>query len=105
MQAETEPLTTEPLTLDLAPALRIRLKAIAGFKGMDMRSYCQAAIEREVAKDESEGTYKGGIDQQVLDRIVARRKELFGGRPLPGDAVDLVREARSIRNAEMDGWM
>ena len=36
------------LTLDLDPAFQRRLKAIAALKGVSMRGYCQAAIDREL---------------------------------------------------------
>ena len=29
--------------------------------------------------------------------------EMFKGKPLPGNSVDLLREAREIRDAQMDG--
>ena len=92
------------LTLDLEPAFQRRLKAISALKGMSMRGYCQAAIDRELTKDESEVTFGEDFDRQSFERIVARRQELFGGRPLPGDSADLIREAREIRDAETKGW-
>ena len=36
------------LTLDLVPTFQRRLKAIAALKGVSMRGYCQAAIDREL---------------------------------------------------------
>ena len=92
------------LTLDLDPAFQRRLKAIAALKGVSMRGYCQAAIDRELAKDESEVTFGQGFDRQSFERVVERRQELFGGHPLPGDSVDLIREAREIRDAEIKEW-
>ena len=92
------------LTLDLEPAFQRRLKAVSALKGMSMRGYCQAAIDRELTKDESEVTFGEGFDRQSFERVVAQRHELFGGRPLSGDSVDLIREAREIRDAETKGW-
>ena len=92
------------LTLDLEPAFHRRLKAISALKGTNMRGYCQAAIDRELTRDESEVTFGEGLDRQSFERAVARRQELFGGRPLPGDSVDLIREAREIRDTETKGW-
>ena len=92
------------LTLDLEPSFHRRLKAISALKGTNMRGYCQAAIDRELTKDESEVTFGEGFDRQSFERVVARRQELFGGRPLPGNSVDLIREAREIRDAETKGW-
>lgn len=90
------------LTLDLEPAFQRRLKAVSALKGMSMRGYCQAAIDRELSKDESEVLFGEGFDRQSFERVVERRQELFGGRPLPGDSVDLIREAREIRDAETE---
>ena len=47
------------LTLDLDPAFQRRLKAIAALKGVSMRGYCQAAIDRELTQDEAHGL--GGL--------------------------------------------
>lgn len=92
------------LTLDLDPAFHRRLKAISALKGTNMRGYCQAAIDRELAKDESEVMFGESFDRQSFERVVAQRRELFGGRPLPGDSADLIREAREIREAETKEW-
>ena len=43
------------LTLDLDPTFQRRLKAIAALKGVSMRGYCQAAIDRELTRDEANG--------------------------------------------------
>ena len=32
------------------------------------------------------------------------RQEIFGGKPLPGNPADLIREAREIRDAEIERW-
>ena len=32
------------------------------------------------------------------------RQEIFGGKPIPGSSADLIREAREIRDAEIEGW-
>ena len=38
------------LTLDLEPAFQRRLKAISALKGISMRGYCQAAIDRKLTE-------------------------------------------------------
>jgi len=92
------------LTLDLAPALQRRLKVMAALKGISMRQYCQTAIDRELAMDEANGA--GGLlsDKPDHELFAELQKEIFGDKTLPGDSVDLIREAREIRDAEMDGW-
>ena len=92
------------LTLDLDPSFQRRLKVIAALKGVSMRRYCQTAIDRELTKDEADGVSGQRFDRQSFERVVARREELFGGRPLQGDSVDFIREAREIRDAEIERW-
>ena len=50
------------------------------------------------------GCLRRRFDRQSFERVVARREELFGGRPLPGDSVDLIREARELRDDEVENW-
>ena len=92
------------LTLDLDPAFQRRLKVIAALKGVSMRRYCQTAIDRALTRDEANGLSGQRFDRQSFERVVARREEIFGGSPLPGDSVDLIREAREIRHAEIEKW-
>ena len=92
------------LTLDLDSDFQRRLKVMAALKGTSMRRYCQTAIDRELTKDEANGVPGQGFDRQSFERVVARRAEQFGGEPLPGNSADLIREARDIRDAEIDRW-
>ena len=92
------------LTLDLDPAFQRRLKVIAALKGVSMRRYCQTAIDRELTKDEADDRSGRRIDRQSFEGLMALRKEIFGDRVLPGSSVDLIREAREIRDAQMDNW-
>ena len=92
------------LTLDLDPSFQRRLKVIAALKGVSMRRYCQTAIGRELTRDEAEGVSGRRFDRQSFERVVERREQLFGGRPLPGDSVDLIREARELRDDEVGNW-
>lgn len=91
------------LTLDLDAPLQRRLKAVAALKGISMREYCQTAIEKELAEDE-EGTEPDDWSQLSNAEYFARVREgVFGGRKLPGSSVDLIREAREIRDAQLEG--
>ena len=92
------------LTLDLDPAFQCRLKATAALKGMSMRGYCLAAIGRELAQDEANGVSGQRSVFFRAERLARRRKELFGGNPLSGDSADLIREAREMRDAEIEEW-
>ena len=92
------------LTLDLDPAFQRRLKAISALKGVSMRRYCQAAIDRELTRDEANGL--GGLlyDKPDHELFAELQKEIFGDKTLPGNSADLIREAREIRDAEMERW-
>ena len=91
----------ERLTLDLAPSVRRRLEAVAVLKGVSVRHYCLAAIGKELGRDEANGVPEQGFSREVFERLVARRGELFGGQPLVGDSVEMLREAREIRDAQL----
>ena len=86
------------------PTFQCRLKAIAALKGVSMRRYCQNAIDRDLTKDEANGM--GGLlsDKPDHELFAEIRQEIFGGKALPGSSADLIREAREIRDAEIEGW-
>ena len=92
------------LTLDLTPGFQRRLKVMAALKGISMRGYCQAAIDRELTRDEANGL--GGLlsDKPDHELFAELQKEIFGDKTLPGNSADLIREAREIRDAEMERW-
>ena len=92
------------LTLDLEPGFQRRLKVMAAMKGISMREYCQTAIDRELTTDEANGA--GGLlsDRPDHERLAELQKEIFGGKTLPGNSVDLIREAREIRDSEIERW-
>ena len=92
------------LTLDLDPTFQRRLKATAALKGVSMRRYCQDAIARELAKDEANGTGAPLPKKPDHEMFAELQREIFGDKKLPGNSADLIREAREIRDAEMDGW-
>ena len=92
------------LTLDLDPAFQRRLKAISALKGVSMRGYCQAAIDRELTKDESNGLSGLLADKPDHEMFADLQKEIFGDKTLPGNSADLIREAREMRDTEMESW-
>ena len=92
------------LTLDLDPTFQRRLKGIAALKGVSMRAYCHAAIDRELTMDEANGM-AGLLSERPDHELFAElRQDIFGGKPLSGSSADLIREAREIRDAETEGW-
>ena len=91
------------LTLDLEPSFHRRLKAVAALQGVTMRQYCIAAIERELAQDESRliaGSASGRSDAARFEEL---QQKYFGDRTLSGNAAELVREARAERDAQLEG--
>lgn len=85
------------LTLDLDPPVQRRLKVIAALKGISMRRYCLSAIERELVKDEAEGTRTLPFGHEALDRLASLQEEIFQGRQIAGDSAELIRESRIER--------
>ena len=91
------------LTLDLDAPLQRRLKAVAALKGVSMRQYCQSAIERQLAQEDSNGTSRSYSRQEAVEGLMAFREKIFGDRVLPGNSVDLIREERERRDKELWG--
>jgi hypothetical protein len=89
------------LILDLDPPLHRRLKAITALKGISMRQYCQAAIEKELSNDEAQGLTALPFGHEALDRLEALQSKIFQGRTLPGDSPELIREARASRTSAL----
>lgn len=92
---------TTRFTLDMAPMFQRRLKVMAALKGMTMRHYCLAAVGRELDKDEASDDKSRRFDEIALERLFASRDEESGGRPLPGDSADIIREARELRTRQL----
>lgn len=93
------------LTLDLDAPLQRRLKAVAALKGISMREYCQTAIEKELAEDEAEDAPDDWSHLSNAEYFARVRKQFFGDRTLPGNSVALIREAREIRDAQLDATL
>ena len=92
------------LTLDVDPGFQRRSEAAPTLKGISTLPYCCTAIDRELTRDEANAAPSHRFDRQSFERAVARRRELFGGRPLPANSPDLIREAREIRDAQIENW-
>ena len=82
------------LTLDIDPPVQRRLKAVAALKGVSMRRYCLAAIDRELARDEANGALNGAFN---IEWLIALQEEAFGDKVLPGDGAEFIRKARESR--------
>ena len=65
-----------------------------------MKGYCQTAIARELAQDEV-GALNESTSRKPDHEVVAEsRQEILGGKSLPGDSVDLIRETREIGDSK-----
>ena len=91
------------LTLDLEPTFQRRLKAVAALKGVTMRQYCYAAIDRELAQDEAQGIERLVAGDSDAARFEELQRKYFGDRILPGNGADFIREAREARDSQMEG--
>ncbi len=85
------------LTLDLELAFRRRVKIMAALKGISMRQYCQAAIGKELVKDEANGAPDRSPGGFSFARLEARRDEITGDRAFSGDSVQFIRDSRESR--------
>jgi hypothetical protein len=72
---------------------------VAALKGICMRQYCQAAIEKELTKDEAQGLTALSFGHEALNRLEALQSKIFQGRTMPGDSAELIREARASRQS------
>ena len=90
---------TKRVSLDMEAPMQRRLKAVAASKGVSMRRYCLTAIDKELAVDEANAASDG---TSRADRFEELQRKHFGGRVLPGNSADLIREAREIRDAQLD---
>ena len=93
----------EQLTIHLKADVKERLRAAAECKGVDVNRYCLDAIEREMARDETDTEEQAGKPYD-FDSLFAFRDELLGDRVFEGDSVDLIREARELRTKQLEEW-
>ena len=93
------------LTLDMDPPMQRRLKAVAALKGVSMRRYCLGAIDKELATDEASGVLRQPSGRSDAERFATLRERYFADKVLPGSSVDLIREAREIRDTQLKDIM
>ena len=89
------------LTIDLEAPLQRRLKAVAALKGVSMRQYCQSAIEKQLAQEESNGGSMVTRKRVTVDDLRALHKRLYGDKVFPGNSVDIIREEREKRDEQL----
>lgn len=91
------------LTLELSADVHDRLRTMATLKGETVEQFCFSAILDALSRDEPNGVKQRMTLGEWADDLKARQKELYGDRVLSDSAEDL-RQAREIRNAQMDRW-
>ena len=89
------------ITLDLDLPVQRRRQAVAALKGLNTHRYCLAAIDRALDTDEANGVPGRRSDRFDIKALIALRQDIFGDTVLPGSAVDLIRDARDIRVAQL----
>ena len=89
------------LTIDLEAPLQRRLKAVAALKGVSMRQYCQSAIEKQLAQEESNDGSMVTRKRVTVDDLRALHKRLYGDKVFPGNSVDIIREEREKRDEQL----
>ena len=90
------------LTLQLAPDVQERLQTAAARKGVSLGQYCRAAIDKELAKDDVDGTGESPKPHFDIEGLIALRKQTFGDRVLPTDSAEMIREAREERTRHLE---
>lgn len=88
---------TTRFTLDMDPVFQRRLKVTAAVKGITMREYCLAAIQRELIRDEEQELPTLPFGHDALDRLEALQREVFSNRTVRGDSAELIRQGRARR--------
>ena len=95
-------ISEEQLTIHLNADFKARLQAAAECKGIEVSRYCLDAIERALARDETDLHEEAGKPFD-FEGLFAFRDELLGDRKFPGNSVDLIRQAREIRADQIEG--
>ncbi len=91
------PTPKKRFTLDLEPAMQIKLKVAAAIRGVSMRQFCLEAIESQLILEEGNGE-ANGLTKHSLLRMTKLRDEIFGGVSLEGDSTDLIRDSREEKS-------
>lgn len=92
------------LTLTIDVSLSEQIEQAAAREGIAVERYCVKAIEDELAKDGQAVPVREPKGNRSISDIIAWRNRTFGDRVFARDSVDYIREAREIRNVQMDAW-
>ena len=77
------------------------IAALCRYAWVVSNRYCLAAIDRALTSDEANGVRGQRSGRVDIEGLIALRQEIFGDQVLPGSAVDLIRDARDIRAAQL----
>ena len=104
------------VTVELEAEIEGRAQIAAARRGMSLSRYCEAAIAGEVDRDETEmlkphltgaeiiARRKKRGNREAIERLRDSRNNIFKGRPLESDSLDIVREMREERDVQLDEW-
>ena len=90
------------LTLDIDPALQRRLKSAAALKGVSMRQFCESALENALGQNQPNKDAERERQSQAMEDMFALSDKIFGGKKVPGNSADIIREERDLRAEEIE---
>ena len=91
------------LTLDINPALQRRLKSAAALKGVSMRQFCETVLENALNRNGVGDDAGRERQRQAMEDMFALSDKIFGGKQVPGNSTDIIREERELRAEQIDG--
>ena len=74
------------------------MKTTAALGEESTAQYCQAAIDKELGRDEPHSVASLPFSHEAIDRLAALREATFGGELLTGDSAKFIREDREARS-------
>ena len=77
----------------------------AEFAGLTTKRYCSDRCRVKAARERAVGADSGETRQEerraIVERLLRRRNEFFGGRVLPDDSADILRAEREARSQHL----
>ena len=101
-QLERITVRKKPDSTDYVAEGRGRLSAIDLISGDELEAYREHEYARIVGEIRPPTEEEKAGSLKALEKLAATRERLFQGRTLPGDSVDLIREAREERSEYLD---
>ena len=92
------------ITISVDAEMNERLETEAAKDGVSVTELCQSIVEVELYYAEVGERRRRGkpISKEAIDRMYALRKEIFGGKKIPGDSADDIRAMREERALQIE---